>query len=229
MRKKEVKKMDMKMRKLNRTDTFSWHWLVDAGLGTVGIGIFAFSVMTIAVPNGLASGGFTNFGIIANHVFGIDTGLVFWLLSAPLLLLAWRLLGHREAIMTLVVMNALTFWLSLFGNLNLPVFTMPNLVVTGIVAGILQGTGAGIVLISVTTSGGSLLTGRLAEHWFNIPVDMGILAIDVVGMSLAVMTFLNPSTAAATFLSLFIFAKVTRLVGRKDYRRKVFCMMRLAR
>lgn len=208
------------MNHLNRSDKFNWHWLLDALLGSLGIGIFAFAVKTIAIPNGLASGGFTNFGIIANRLFGLDTGLVFWALSTPLLILAWKKLGRREAIMTLIVMNALTFWLTFFGNFAMPEIILPNLLLAGIVTGFIQGIGGGIVLISVTTSGGGLLTGRLGEAWFKLPVDYGVLAVDVIGMGIAILTFLNLGAALVTLLSMFIFAKTARLIARPAYRRK---------
>ncbi len=214
------------MAKFNRSDNFNRHWILDAVLGSIGIGIFAFAVKTISLPNGLASGGFTNFGLIAHHLFGFDTGLVFWFLSTPLLLIAWKKLGRREAIMTLIVMNALTLWLMLFGNFAMPQFIFSNLIVSGLIAGLLQGIGGGIVLLSVTTSGGGLLTGRLGEAWFKLPVDYGVLAVDIVGMGIAILTFLNIGTAFATLISLFIFAKIARLIARPDYRRKIFQFIR---
>ena len=60
----------------------------------------------------------------------------------------------------------------------------------------------------------------MEDRW-QFTIDRVLSGIDIVGMGLSLATYLAFPNFAVTLLSCYIFSKVTRFIGRKDYRDKI--------
>ena len=55
----------------------------------VGGLIYSAAVIVFLSPNGISPGGFTGIATVANHIVGISTGTVLFLLNIPVLILGY--------------------------------------------------------------------------------------------------------------------------------------------
>lgn len=81
-------------------------------------------------------------------------------------------------------------WMMIYEAIGITGFQMDSLITVGIIDGILSGIGAGLVVLSQGTFGGSILLARLFENKWKVPIDKTLFGIDIVVMLLAVVTYL---------------------------------------
>ena len=193
-------------------------FLKDLILLIFGVGLYILSVRIFVLPNFLASNGIAGFSVFINFVFKINPALTFFLVNIPLFLFGWKLLTKRELLLSVPGAVAMSLWMLIFEQLGITGFTFDQMIWAGIFDGFLSGIGAGLVVVSEGTFGGSLLLSRIMEDQWNFKIDRILFGIDVVVMMLSLLTYLALPNFATTLLSCFIFSKVTRFIGRKTYR-----------
>ena len=97
-----------------------WSWLM---IGILGTFINAAGVNYFIVPVGLYSGGILGIcqllrTVIAAHVAlpaGLDlSGVLYWLLNVPLILLAWKAMGRVFVVRTLICVSTSSFFYSIY-------------------------------------------------------------------------------------------------------------------
>ena len=193
----------------------------------LGVGLYILSIRLFVVPNAMASNGIAGFSVFVQFVFGINPALTFFAVNIPLFIFGWRLLTHRELLLTIPGALAMSGWMMVYEAIGVNGFQLQPLIFAGLLDGILSGIGAGLVVLSQGTFGGSILLARIFENKLNINIDRTLFGIDVVVMLLSVATYLALPNFAVTIFSCYIFSKITRFVGRKDYRDKILSQLRL--
>jgi uncharacterized membrane-anchored protein YitT (DUF2179 family) len=151
----------------------------------------------------------------------MNPALTFFAVNIPLFLLSWKLLEQRELLLTIPGALAMSGWMMIYEAIGITGFQMDSLITVGIIDGILSGIGAGLVVLSQGTFGGSILLARLFENKWKVPIDKTLFGIDIVVMLLAVVTYLALPNFFVTLLSCYIFSKVTRFIGRPSYRQQI--------
>ncbi|MQW23981.1 MULTISPECIES: YitT family protein [unclassified Lactococcus] len=192
-----------------------------------GVGLYILSVRLFVIPNRLASNGIAGFSVLINFVFHINPALTFFVVNVPLFLFGWRLLSNRVLLLSIPGAAAMSIWMLIFESIGVNGIVFNQMIWAGLFDGILSGIGAGIVVISEGTFGGSLLLSRMMEDQWNFKIDRVLFGIDLVVMILSLLTYLALPNFAVTLLSSLIFSKVTRFVGRPDYRNKILKQLRL--
>lgn len=81
-------------------------------------------------------------------------------------------------------------WMMIYEAIGITGFQMDSLIAVGVIDGILSGIGAGLVVLSQGTFGGSILLARLFENKWKISIDKTLFGIDIVVMLLALVTYL---------------------------------------
>lgn len=186
-----------------------------------GVGLYVLSVQLFVVPNRLASNGIAGFSVFANFVFGINPALTFFLVNIPLFLFGWKFLSRRTLLLSIPGTLAMSLWMMIFELLGIQGFQFSQILYAGVFDGILSGIGAGIVVISQGTFGGSILLSRILEEKFKLSIDKVLFGIDILVLGLSLITYLALPNFAVTLLSCYIFSKVVLFVGRAEYREKV--------
>ena len=70
-------------------------------------------------------------------------------------------------------------------------FQFSHVIFAGIFDGLLSGFGAGLVIISEGTFGGSILLSRILEEQWNFKIDKVLFMVDVVVLSVSLLTLLS--------------------------------------
>lgn len=134
---------------------------------TFGALLFVFAINFIIAPLGLYNGGFVGIGQIARYslenflgfsIKAIDlAGVIYFLLNAPLVVLAYRAMSRLFLAKTVYTVILQTILLSIT---QIPTKTFTEDMLTAcIIGGILAGAGVGIILRSGSSGGGQDILG----------------------------------------------------------------------
>lgn len=185
------------MEKLLRNKWGSLAW--EVFLCVLGRFLFSFSVNVLIAPLNLYSVGFTGiaqllrtFCISVLHIqtpAGVDlTGIIFWLLNIPVLILAWFGIGRRFFCKTLFIIVVSSLFMTL-----LPVPTKPLLddtLTVCILGGVIAGLGAGLALSAGGSGGGQDVIGvYLSKKNPNMSVGVVSIAISLLVYAACIIYF----------------------------------------
>ena len=183
-------------------------------LTVIGNFIYAAGVDLAITPLHLYSGGFTGIAQLIRtfllevihipQIGGIDyMGIIYFLINMPFFILAYKIMGRKFCITTLISIGMASAFLSL-----IPIPTTPiieDTMLAAIVGGLGSGVGAGMVLRAGSSQGGQDLLGVcLAKTAPNFKV--GTIGIIISVMIYSVCLFLYDIT---TVLYSIVFAVVT--------------------
>lgn len=172
----------------------------------IGCFFTSLGVNTGYIPVRLFSSGFPGVGVLALYIFNWSVGLVVLALNIPLLLLAWKRIGHLFVIQTFIVAAVLSVFLDLMYPLSKMV--QPPLWLGIILGGIFIGFGSGLVFRQGLTSGGVGLFARLIQIRFP-ELKMGIIhiAFDLFVLTLGAL-LMDVQTAILTFIASIIMGRM---------------------
>lgn len=202
---------------------FSILWnlfLITTGTFLLGVGVKA-----IAIPHGFITGGMSGLGLLIYYFTRTLTpGTWYLLVNIPVFILGWLFVSRRFFFYSLYGAAALTAAIDLIS------FTIPvkDPVLAVLAGGILVGSGAGIVLRSLGSNGGTDIIGVILNQKFSIPIGrfffafnlvlfsagFTIMEIDPMLYSLA-MSFLT-AQVVDYFLSMFSQRKMVLVISEKS-------------
>lgn len=146
--------------------------------------VTAIAVKFFFIHNGLAPGGITGLALVTSSVTGIDVEKMSLIISIPMLIVAVLLLGKNFGLKTLyiTIMTPLfmkivpDFWLTARIAEISPIL---ELLVSGILAGLLIGLGIAIALRANCATGGTDVLALIIQYFFkNIKLSNIILVLD---------------------------------------------------
>ena len=143
-------------------------------------------------------------------------------LNIPLLLCAWRILGKRALIFTLVS----TVLLSVFIDLSaafLPAYTN-NPLLAACCGGVVMGLGIGMLFLRGISTGGTDLLALLLKRVFpNIPSGTLLMMIDTAVVAIAVLIFRDIEVALHSAITIFITSKIVDAMAQGvDYAKVIY-------
>lgn len=174
----------------------------------------AFGMMII--PRGFAAGGTTGFSRILTRVLPLPLSAVVLAVNLSLLLLGLIFVGRAFAMKTVGMSVLFPLLLELFSRIPLKLFagSLPLSVIT---AGILLGTGAGLVLRSGASSGGFDILAVILNKKFGISIALLINLFDsavIFAQALGQPISGTLSGAAVIAISSFIVGRIV-IYGRE--------------
>jgi uncharacterized membrane-anchored protein YitT (DUF2179 family) len=202
---------------------FSILWnlfLITTGTFLLGVGLKA-----IAIPHGFITGGMSGLGLLIYYsTHTLTPGAWYLIVNIPVFILGWLFVSRRFFFYSLYGAAALTAAIDLIS------FTIPvkDPVLALLAGGVLVGAGAGIVLRSLGSNGGTDIIGVILNQKFNIPIGrfsfvfnlvlfsagFSIMEIDSMLYSLA-MSFLT-AQVVDYFLSMFSQRKMVLVISEKS-------------
>jgi uncharacterized membrane-anchored protein YitT (DUF2179 family) len=149
-----------------------------------GCVLCAIALKGIVVPKQFLAGGITGLSLLVHYALpSLPLGLIYFLLNIPLFIVGWLFVGRRFFFYSLTgvfIFSAVIFW-------PYPVFTIEDMILNALAAGILTGVGSGIILKSLGSAGGlDILTVILFKR-FSIRPGMFVLAFNSILMILAIL------------------------------------------
>ncbi len=142
--------------------------LVEFMWATAGAFLFAFGVNVIITPIGLYNGGFTGISqlirTVANQTFDFAflkqydiTGIVYYIINIPIFWWAWKEMGQRFLINSLITVSIQTIFMTFIPVPAVPIFS--DRLMACIIGGLVVGTGVGIILRGRSSGGGQDIIG----------------------------------------------------------------------
>ena len=197
--------------------------ITDLLYAVLGSALVAASLSMFTVPNDIAPGGVSGLSTALAHITPIRVSIWSLILNLPLLAGAWRILGFRPLVMTLLCTLLLSGFLELTDWL-LPSYGGNPLLGT-VFGGVLCGLGVGLLFLrGVSTGGTDLLALLLRRRLFpNIPSGTLLLIIDAAVVAVAVLIFKDIEVALYSAMTIYISSKVIDAMAQGvDYAKVIY-------
>lgn len=186
-------------------------WAVDYLFYGIGAFIYAFGFYYFIENNGISPGGFTGIAAVLHFWLGLPTGLLYFLLNVPALLLGLFFIGGRFVIRTTVVTVLISGFMQLCTVMLRP-FTGDRLL-AALFGGMLCGLGIALVMLHGATTGGSDI---LAKLWRRkrpyLSMGWVMLFMDGAVALLAAACYRDLQTLLYTAVSIFVSSRVINAV-----------------
>ena len=197
-------------------------FLLDLVYSVLGSAVVALAVAVFTVPNDIAPGGVSGLATALAYISPISVGVWTLLLNVPLLLAAWRLLGLRPLVFTLLATVLLSVFIDLFGVL-LPGYTN-NVLLAAAAGGVLSGLGVGLLFLRGISTGGTDLAALLLKKPFpNVPNGIMLLVIDALVVAIAVVIFRDIEVALYSAITIYLASKVIDALAQGvDYAKVIY-------
>ena len=161
-----------------------------AGIGA-GVIIESLSYALFLVPNRIAPGGMTAVAIIVNSLTNgfLPVGFSYFLLNLPWLGLAWKKMGHKYIIRTLIISFISFVFTDIFIFFVGKYLTRPltkEMLLAAVFGGILNGLGIGLTFKNRASAGGTDLISQVIHYYTGFPFGQTVLIVDsavIVGLA----------------------------------------------
>ena len=176
---------------------------VNLSLIAAGSIICAVAVNAILVPWEFFGAGFTGIALLIHYLFPqASVSLLYFLLNIPVYALGWKYVGRRFFLYS--IPGVIFFTASLkYVHLTLHVNDM---ILAAIFAGIIMGTGSGIILRSLGSAGGLDILSIIFLKLFSIRLGSTILGFNVTILTVGALLF-SLDQALYTLIYIFINAQ----------------------
>jgi len=174
----------------------------------VGTIVSAVALNMLIIPSGLLSGGLTGIAQFIHHFFPVSVGVFYFVLNIPLMVLAYKLLGTKFSIYTMIAIILLSGFLYL-----LPVQQLwtDNTILAAIFGGTLNGIGCGIVLRRGGSQGGLDILSRIISKYHNVSIGKASLVVNILIVIVSGFIF-GSEIALFTIISMFATMKTYEII-----------------
>lgn len=167
--------------------------------------IYAVGISLFLDPNQLAPGGVTGIAVILNRLVNVETGTLYFLLNAPIVLLGIWKFGIRLIAKTAYAIVMISF----FTNLLSPMGALTDdLLIAGVAGGILIAVGVGFIFKAGATTGGTdIIIKILRQKYRHLKTGFLFLCTDIMIVSLSALVFQDLEVAFYALMTVIISGK----------------------
>jgi uncharacterized membrane-anchored protein YitT (DUF2179 family) len=178
------------------------------GLIALGSVLCAVAINGILIPHGFVSGGFVGIGLIIHYLLpSLPLGLLYFLLNVPIFILGWVYVGRRFFLYSIAGLFIFSAAVSLTQG-SLPVH---DKILSAILAGIITGIGAGVILRSLGSAGGTDILSVILLNRFSIRLGSTVLAFNSCVLLFAALLF-SLDAALYTLVYMYVSTQMLNLV-----------------
>ena len=182
-------------------------FLVDLILCVIGNAAVSFQVAVFTAPNQIVGGGVSGLSTTLAYITPISVGLWSIILNLPLIIAAWRLMGLRAIVFTVISVlldGALIDWFSIM----LPHYTN-NVLLASIYAGVCGGFGVGLMFRRGLSTGGTDLLALIINKFLpDVPSGTLLMMIDAAVVLVAVLVFGKLEVALYSMIIIYVGSRV---------------------
>lgn len=186
----------------------------------VGCLISACGLNLFLVQHHLLSGGVGGLALIAYYLFSLPVGMLILVMNLPLLYAAYRFLGRRYLIGSIMgtVLYAVLVDATQFLNAY---YVIDDTMLAAIYGGVICGLGFGIVFRAGYNTGGFDIISAIVKQYYGINIGtFNFLVNSIIVLLSAVLFGIKP--AMFTLISMFITAQLTnRVVSGFNHKKTV--------
>jgi uncharacterized membrane-anchored protein YitT (DUF2179 family) len=175
---------------------------------SIGSLLCAVAINGILVPKQFLAGGITGLALLI-HFFvpSLSVGVLYFIINIPIYIIGWKFVGRRffsYSLVGLIIFSALVTVV----DVHLPV---EDKLLSVLLAGIITGAGAGIILRSRGSAGGLDIVTIVLLKKYSIRIGSTILAFNAVFLTAAAFFFTIEATLYA-LIFIFVTSKLVDLV-----------------
>jgi len=174
-------------------------------LGSLLCGV---GVNGILIPHGFVSGGVTGLALVIHYLApSLSVAMIYALANVPLFIAGWFFISRRFFLYSIVgtlIFSAAVQWA------HFPVPVQDKLL-AAILAGLIFGTGSGVILKSMGSAGGTDILSVIFLRHFSIRVGTTVLAFNTLVLATAALLF-SLEDALYTLIYLYVSTKIVDLV-----------------
>jgi len=174
-------------------------------LGSLLCGV---GVNGILIPHGFVSGGVTGLALVFHYLVpSLSVALIYALANVPLFIAGWYFISRRFFLYSIVgtlIFSAAVQWA------QFPVPVQDKLL-AAILAGLIFGTGSGVILKSMGSAGGTDILSVIFLQRFSIRVGTTVLAFNTLVLATAAL-LISLEDALYTLIYLYVSTKIVDLV-----------------
>ena len=202
-----------------KTDLF-----IDLLFTVIGSALVGSALAVFTIPNDIAPGGVSGLSTALAHISPVRGSIWNIVLNVPLLLFAWKALGTRSLVFTILSTVLLSVFIELSG-VFLPAYT-GDFVMAAVFGGAICGLGIGLLFMrGISTGGTDLLTLIIKKALPNIPNGTMLMAIDAAVVVFAVCVFRDMDVALYSTVTIFACSKVIDALAQGvDYAKVVYAI-----
>ncbi|MFT8393873.1 MAG: YitT family protein [Liquorilactobacillus ghanensis] len=182
----------------------------------LGSSLYAFGLVMINIANNLAEGGITGVTLILRYWFQIDPAISTVLLNIPLVIIGYRYLGKTALTYTIFGIGSLSFFIWLWQQVPVTVNIDHDLFLAGILAGLIGGSGSGLVYRFGGTTGGTDIVARIFERKRGVAMGKTLLSIDCIVLLLS-LSYVSLRKMMYTLLASYVFSKIVNFTLEGAY------------
>jgi len=173
----------------------------------LGGALIAVGVQFFLVPNDMVIGGSSGLAIIFHHFTGLSTGVLIFLVNAPMFLLGLRELGLRFTLTALLGLVTSSVLVDVLALLNITV--TDDLLLVSIFGGAIMGVGVGLCLSAGSSGGGTDVLARLVNKRYpKLTMGLVILLIDSSIILAGALVFREIESSLYAIISAYILKHV---------------------
>lgn len=174
----------------------------------VGCLITSIGINMFFKPNTIAPGGLSGLAVVLNKVTNISVSLLMLLIGVPLVIFAYKILGKKNFIKTMIGTIIFSIFLGVTESLSTIKITHDLLLAT-IYGSIFVGTGLGIMFrVDVSTGGTDLIALMLSKKFPGIKITKFMMIIDAFVVLSSGIASGNLEIALYSAIALYINVKV---------------------
>ncbi|HEN6552553.1 TPA: YitT family protein [Streptococcus agalactiae] len=181
-----------------------------------GVALYTFGFVKFNMANHLAEGGISGVTLIIHALFGVNPALSSLLLNIPLFILGARILGKKSLLLTIYGTVLMSFFMWFWQQIPVTVPLKNDMMLVAVAAGILAGTGSGLVFRYGATTGGADIIGRIVEEKSGIKLGQTLLFIDAIVLTSS-LVYINLQQMLYTLVASFVFSQVLTNVENGSY------------
>ncbi|MBM7652677.1 YitT family protein [Neobacillus cucumis] len=166
--------------------------------------IFSIGINYFTIPNLLSEGGIIGLTVIFHYLFDWSPGLVNFALNTVLVLVGIKFLEKRTIIYTLFSIFSCSLFLFLTEETGKRL--TDDTLLAAIFAGLLVGSGIGVIFRAGGTSGGTTILARVANQFLGWSMGKGILVFDMIVVACSVF-IIGLDKAMYTLIAVYLGAK----------------------
>ena len=183
-------------------------FILDMVLIVVGAASYAAAFCIFLTPAGIAPGGLSGLGIIANTLFGLPVGTVMLVLNIPLIIMALKVLGKRFLFKTCISVIVSSVLIDV-GAGFLPALHLEEPLMAAIFGGVMMGFGLGLVFSRGGSNGGSDIISRLLYRKRPyMSIGQVVLCVDLSIIALSAVVSRDIATGLYGVIALYISSRV---------------------
>ncbi|OHE18437.1 MAG: hypothetical protein A2X96_00460 [Syntrophobacterales bacterium GWC2_56_13] len=174
-------------------------------LGSLLCGV---GVNGILIPHGFVSGGVTGLALVFHYLVpSLSVALIYAIANVPLFIAGWFFISRRFFLYSIVgtlIFSAAVQWA------QFPVPVQDKLL-AAILAGLIFGTGSGVILKSMGSAGGTDILSVIFLQRFSIRVGTTVLVFNTLVLATAAL-LISLEDALYTLIYLYVSTKIVDLV-----------------